>query len=303
MASKFKKGDRVRCVTYRFGLIANGQELTISEVDENDRTLHFKEVVGSFWYSFHYFELVTPASPEKPKTFVMTGKKHQCLSMVEDLKELGFTCNSDRCRDNTICFNITDSNVFDTLDTYKGLFAGDTCEAGDHNPTPFDLNTQYSAALEFAKEQMEIAKVYFKSKDEIRVGDWVIATIGDSTEFIGKYKCTDGNLTFPVTLTDYQMVGGIWFTSYPIGAFRKIVRKATPEEIAKATEFKIGGHLVTVRNEIGVVQVGCQTFNRADIEAVRRTIKLTTLNQITLRDTKVTLEDLDRIQQLMDNKL
>lgn len=141
---------------------------------------------------------------------------------------------------------------------------------------------------------------FFKAvyKEEFKVGDWVIGKEGAFTQGswaeafqIDKLKKSDRNETYV-----YNKRGNNNYLS--------CFRKATPEEIEKATVIKIGSYTLEVRKGsegAKYAKFGCQELTLADLKSIQK-LHSTEINAtITIHSTEITPELLNKIIARVEN--
>ena len=134
---------------------------------------HIKSNVELFESAKEFMELVNKQENknnnimEKPKTFWITGKKHQLEAIWEDLKELGYYSDSNKNYELKYIGNNYENRNIKDLNKFKSIFLGDTDYSKDNDIT-FNLPEDYSKALKHCEEA--INSPYWNIKQEIKYG-------------------------------------------------------------------------------------------------------------------------------------
>jgi hypothetical protein len=129
----------------------------------------------------------------KPQTFSIIGSPKQLEAMEEALKEIGYTNwikpvdpFDNRAYSNTICLNGDFHSI--NPDMYYSKM-GPVLRNKN-----FNLPQDFNPALDFAKQQLAIAKKYFKKELEYTEGEWLYNTFGDGLESLFRFKSLDNGV-------------------------------------------------------------------------------------------------------------
>jgi hypothetical protein len=132
-------------------------------------------------------------------------------------------------------------------------------------------------------------KVY---ESDFKVGDWVVVLEGHDEDDIKvgevgeiDHVATDGDLS----VTNQE---GDWDWVEP-----KYLRLATPKEIENAKRLKVGEHAVVISDDRKSVKVGCQTFTKVQLEALRDLFNRDITVEVTLGGYEI---ELDIVKQTLD---
>jgi hypothetical protein len=215
-----------------------------------------------------YIEPTMKQEKIKPQTFCITGKSHHLQAMEEDLKEIGYyisSFNTDH-REGGIC-----SNFIHPEDLEKFLYITRMVEETDKT---FNLPSQYSEALQFCKEQKEIAENYFKKEEEFKVGDWVKFDVEKARGTKNFTPCWNESHILQIIeipegtsiycSVDFPLINGYKTSGKTISNNKNNFIKATDEEIKKELERReklkfpqitIGGYKGVFEKD--VVKFGC----------------------------------------------
>ena len=162
---------------------------------------------------------------------IIYGKPHQLQSFVEDCKEFGYKTSATFpvLNDSTQIKLGALSNTYCPSEANFKTLSTSTYEynVGKYDIIKFNLPQDYSKALDFMKENMEIWKSL--QEPEFKVGDWVYA---EKQAFDDENRPDDYIPVFQIQ--DIFIGNNTWLR--PIqnatsGVNAKFCRKATPEEI------------------------------------------------------------------------
>jgi hypothetical protein len=166
----------------------------------------------------------------KPQTFSITGSPKQLEAMEEALKEVGYTFKNYNV--NYESYRQIGKNYNDPIDidTYLEL-TNASCIRRDNN---FNLPQDFNTALDFAKEQLVIAKEYFKKEPEYTEGQWLCNSFGGGFESLFRFKSLK---TGSYSTSEYYVLHNNKYDSEGFNVSNytdsKNVQPATPEQIER----------------------------------------------------------------------
>jgi hypothetical protein len=137
------------------------------------------------------------------------------------------------------------------------------------------------------------------TKNIFKVGDWVtVKPEGFNSQYANHVKVGD---TFQIgEISDSGLNdSGKWVSdasnNYCCMSF---LRPATEKEIIAATQIKIAGYVVEVKNEDNI-SFGCQIFTKTELIAYRRLLVSPIEGTLTIGETKITSEIIDKLLNKM----
>lgn len=304
--SKFKIGDEVR---YKRG------EPTYTGVvrkfnSDRTTTVFFSSTNILANCQVHKLELVTPAPTEKvkPKTFFIEGEGHLLIAIKEELRKMGYInlgVKSNHLKHIGFNMSINDlkNKSYNSFKEFIDLYTS-SCYKDAHD-IKFQLPEHFSEALKFAKEQMEIAKEYFK-EEEFKANDWIVITdfnratsnnihLNTPYQLLYDFNIESG---FIIKVDSNGNINNGWKGEFGFNNLK--LRKATPEEIEAAQKFMIGEYEVNLNFNRDVINIGGQQYTSTDLQAIKRTMEIGQLDTIILRGISVSKSDLNKIENLLN---
>jgi hypothetical protein len=184
---------------------------------------------------------------QKPKTFTAAGKNVFIREMHKELIEMGYQVDEtfSTVEDRDICITHSKLNASNEKE-YLRIISDFGTPSGRN--VFFKLPSQYDECIAFAKEQLPIAKEYFKKEEEFKAGDYVLAEgctrysgsgafgpcIVKLLDKNGKYNKTTSGLLRDSKETHFIVFPpGNHSSGYNINK-ANIIRLATPEEVSKS---------------------------------------------------------------------
>lgn len=160
------------------------------------------------------------------------------------------------------------------------------------NMKTYKLIRQYPGSEELGAtttdDMSKFPEFWEEVKEPCKVGDYVI-TKDYSDDYDGK--------VLKISTIDREYC---YFTpcndSEHNFAIKHILRKATPEEIQKYQEIKIGGYIGEMIKE--GIKFGCQIITKEEIETMKKMVSSPINAKITIQGTEITLGLLTKIQSL-----
>ena len=176
------------------------------------------------------------------------------------------------------------------VDLWDGITVKEGCifKVGEEKLNYYPENNLGDIAFALPKQLVETWEPVYE--EEYKVGDWVI-TEGYCNEYDGKpLKITKIFKNYEREYANFEG-GGTKNFAFP----KRILRKATEEEIEAAQEITLGDYKVEILSK-SKFKVGCTEYSKADLDCAIQTLNLTNIKNLTFNDgTIVTLIDAGRI--------
>lgn len=293
--------------------------------DENIYSLNSEESArGGNYYKESDLELyIEPTMKQekiKPQTFCITGKPHHLKAFVEDLKEIGYNDWGKHLEGSKFNYIGINNRKFE-----KAIPELTRLEYEGEPDKHFTLPSQYPEALQFCKEQKEIAENYFKKEEDFKIGDWVKFDVEKSRGSSLYTECWNNshilqidkiigtslefNINFQL-INNYANVGSISnkYTLFIKATDEEIKKELERREKLKFPKIIIGGYKGVFEKDF--VKFGCNIIPKETFISFYEAIKQLPKNnfftsmELTYQDNdfEVTFDQIKEIADYYTNK-